>query len=62
MYDLLKSVVSQAGVTTLHITHSRHEAKMLGDCVFEMDEGQMSRVEGDGGTPERGDPETGPTC
>ena len=47
MYNLLKSVRERAGVTTLHITHSRTEARRLGDVVFQVEEGQVRRVSAD---------------
>src|SRR4051812_42480304 len=34
MYDLLRAVQRQTGVTTLHVTHSRAEAKALADRLF----------------------------
>lgn len=39
MYDLLKSVQRQTGVTALHITHSLPEAKALADRFFVLEDG-----------------------
>ena len=44
MYSLLKSVREHAGVTTLHITHSRSEARRLGDVVFLINNGEVAPV------------------
>jgi ABC-type sugar transport system ATPase subunit len=44
MYSLLKSVQRKTGVTTLHITHSRTEARILGDVVFSIEDGRVRRV------------------
>ena len=41
MYELLKSVQQQTGVTALHITHSRTEARILGDIVFSIEDGHV---------------------
>lgn len=45
MYRLLRSVREHTGVTTLHITHSRAEARRLGHFVFLLDGGQVRRAE-----------------
>lgn len=45
MYELLKSVQQQTGVTALHITHSRTEARILGDVVFSIEDGRVVPVE-----------------
>lgn len=37
MYGLLRSVQRQTGVTTLHVTHSRAEARALADRLFLFD-------------------------
>jgi molybdate transport system ATP-binding protein/molybdate/tungstate transport system ATP-binding protein len=34
MYEVLRSVQRQTGLTTLHITHSKAEARALGDQLF----------------------------
>lgn len=39
MYDLLRSVQRQTGVTTLHVTHSPAEAKALADRIFRFENG-----------------------
>jgi ABC-type sugar transport system ATPase subunit len=44
MYSLLQSVREHTGVTTLHITHSRGEARRLGDVVFLIDNGEVVPV------------------
>ena len=41
MYDLLRKVQSEVGVTALHITHSRSEAETLADRVFVLREGRI---------------------
>ncbi len=41
MYELLKSVQEQTGVTTLHVTHSRGEAQRLADAVLELRDGKV---------------------
>ncbi len=41
--DLLQSITRESGVTTLHITHSPTEADRLGDLVFELRDGKMTR-------------------
>ena len=42
--ELLKDVIHQEGLTTLHITHREEEAKFLGDLCYELKNGQV--VEG----------------
>ena len=44
MYGLLSSVRQVAGVTTLHITHNRGEAKRLADLVLLMEAGQVRPI------------------
>jgi ABC-type sugar transport system ATPase subunit len=44
MYTLLQSVREHVGVTTLHITHSRSEARRLGDVIFLIDNGAVAPV------------------
>ena len=44
MYQLLTHVRKQTGVTTLHVTHSLHEARHLADIVFRIDNGRVSPV------------------
>jgi len=41
MYALLRSVQRQTGVTTLHVTHSRAEARALADRLFVFDKGVL---------------------
>jgi ABC-type sugar transport system ATPase subunit len=44
MYDLLKRVQHQTGVTTLHVTHSRAEASALGQRLLVLDAGKIREV------------------
>lgn len=44
MYDFLRSVQRQTGVTTLHVTHSRAEAKALADRLFQFEAGALREV------------------
>lgn len=44
MIRLLKKVQQETGVTALHVTHSRHEAEQLGDCLLRIDEGVVRNV------------------
>jgi ABC-type sugar transport system ATPase subunit len=41
MYVLLKSLQARTGVTTLHVTHSREEARRLADRVFVLENGEL---------------------
>jgi ABC-type sugar transport system ATPase subunit len=41
MYSLLRSVQQRTGVTTLHVTHSRTEAKTLADRLFRLHHGRL---------------------
>ena len=41
MYGMLRSVQRQTGVTTLHVTHSRAEARALADRLFVFDKGGL---------------------
>jgi ABC-type sugar transport system ATPase subunit len=41
MYTLLRSVQRCTGVTTLHVTHSRTEAKTLADRLFQLQHGRL---------------------
>ena len=41
MYGMLRSVQRQTGVTTLHVTHSRAEARALADRLFIFDKGGL---------------------
>lgn len=44
MQSLLRSVTSESGVTTLHVTHSEDEAAVLADRCFHLQDGKL--VEG----------------
>lgn len=44
MYTLLKSVQRLTGVTTLHITHNREEARALADRLFRLENGTVEEV------------------
>ena len=37
--SLVRRVVREHGITVLHITHSRHEAEMMGDRLLVLEEG-----------------------
>lgn len=39
--NLIKSVTSENKITTLHITHRKSEAQLLGDHFFELSEGKI---------------------
>lgn len=41
MYGMLRSAQRQTGVTTLHVTHSRAEARALADRLFVFDKGGL---------------------
>jgi ABC-type sugar transport system ATPase subunit len=41
MYGLLRSVQRQTGVTALHVTHSRAEARALADRLFGFEKGEL---------------------
>jgi ABC-type sugar transport system ATPase subunit len=45
MYNLVRTVTREAGVTTLHITHSRVEAEQLGDCILRIVDGRIEKSE-----------------
>ena len=44
MYELLKSVRDHEDVTTLHITHSKIDARRLADTVFWINDGTVQRL------------------
>ena len=44
MIELLKDLPRTAGVTVLHVTHSRREADLLGDCIFRLDQGRIATL------------------
>jgi ABC-type sugar transport system ATPase subunit len=48
MYDLLRSVQRQTGVTALHVTHNRGEAKALADRLFLLRDGVISEPKPEG--------------
>ena len=39
--ELLRSVQSSSGLTTLHITHSRTEARLLAEKFFVLESGKL---------------------
>ncbi|NLX96094.1 MAG: ATP-binding cassette domain-containing protein [Rhodopirellula sp.] len=43
MYSLLQNVCRQTGVTVLHVTHSRREARRLGDTLLRLHDGKVVR-------------------
>jgi ABC-type sugar transport system ATPase subunit len=43
MCRLLRDVQKRTAVTALHVTHSRREAGLLGDVVFEIADGKVRR-------------------
>jgi len=45
MYNLVRSVTREAGVTTIHITHSRTEAEQLGDRILKIVDGRIEPLE-----------------
>jgi ABC-type sulfate/molybdate transport systems ATPase subunit len=45
MYSLLESIRKVTGVTALHITHSRSEARRLGSRAFFVNNGQLESFE-----------------
>ncbi|MCX5661127.1 MAG: ABC transporter ATP-binding protein [Planctomycetota bacterium] len=47
MVDLLKRVQASTGVTALHVTHDRAEAKQLGDVLFQFSEGKVTAAKPD---------------
>ncbi len=52
MYNLVRSVTRETGVTTIHITHSRTEAEQLGDRILRIVDGRVEQCESsDRGTP-----------
>ncbi len=44
MYDLLKRVQRQTGVTTLHVTHSRAEARALSEQLLVLEAGRVAEA------------------
>ena len=47
MFKLLKSIQEQTGVTTLHISHLKTEARILGDTILLLEDGQIEAVDKD---------------
>ena len=45
MYNLVRSVTRETGVTTIHITHSRTEAEQLGDRILKIVDGRIEPLE-----------------
>jgi len=45
MYALLKNLQVRTGVTTLHVTHSREEARRLADRLFVLENGELRETE-----------------
>jgi ABC-type sugar transport system ATPase subunit len=41
LYDLLRHVRRETGVTTLHVTHSLHEAQQLADIIYRLESGRV---------------------
>ncbi|MBI86131.1 MAG: ABC transporter ATP-binding protein [Planctomycetaceae bacterium] len=46
MYDVIRRVREHTRVTTLHVTHNRHEASEMADVLFQMTDGGVSEVRG----------------
>ena len=40
--ELLKKVIREEGLTTLHITHREEEAEFLGDLNYVLNDGQIT--------------------
>ncbi len=45
MYALMQTVQKATGATVLHVTHSHHEACALGDHVFMLSAGRITRLD-----------------
>ncbi len=41
MIDLIKALVTEEGITALHITHSRREAELIADFQFRIEDGEL---------------------
>ena len=50
MYDLLRHVQKESGVTVLHITHNPSEARELADDVFVLADGKITLAESRSGS------------
>jgi ABC-type sugar transport system ATPase subunit len=44
MYELLRTVQKHTGVTALHVTHSRAEARALGNCCLFLRDGKITEA------------------
>ena len=45
MYELLRHIRRETGVTTLHVTHSLDEARHLADVIYRIEDGRVSPIE-----------------
>ena len=45
MYELLRHLRRETGVTTLHVTHSLEEARHLADIIYRIDNGHVSPID-----------------
>lgn len=45
MIQLIQKIVRDDAITTLHITHSPHEANQIADCIFRLVDGRIAREE-----------------
>lgn len=43
MRDLIRRMVRENDITTLHITHSRAEAEEMADCIFRLEDGSLKQ-------------------
>lgn len=62
MHDVLRKVQATTGVTTLHVTHSREEALLLGERLFQLRDGRIElgiTAQGATALPSRGGLERG---
>ncbi len=41
LVELLRGIRRRGQVTVLHVTHSRHEARLLGDIIYRLHDGQL---------------------
>ncbi|MEK6246581.1 MAG: ABC transporter ATP-binding protein [Planctomycetales bacterium] len=46
MYDLLKHVQQETGVTVLHVTHHQYDVENLADVVFRIEDGKLVDANG----------------
>ncbi len=61
MCSLLSRVTEQTGVTTLHITHNRAEARTLGDLLFVLENGILRMPAADQNPPHVASPAVSPS-